>query len=394
MQKFKSVEELVNQLRPDKPIYCIRKNSILSASNYFQKNFPGKILFAVKTNPHPEIIKTLVKSGIDQFDVASIEEIKAVKKFSQTAKCSFMHTVKSRESIAEAYFKYGIKTFALDTKDELIKIIESTSNAKDLELFVRVSVSNEHAEIDLSKKFGALNSEAAGLLRLVRQYSKKIGLSFHVGSQCMHPISYAKGITEIGNIIKKTKIVPEYINVGGGFPTIYPDLIPQSLDNYFEEIKKSLDNLKLNNLPKIICEPGRALVAESGSTIVRVNLKKKQKLYINDGTYGTLFDAGTPNIVFPSKMIKDNSNKIISKKLTAYDFFGPTCDSMDYMKGPFLLPNNIKENDYIELGQLGSYGLTFRTQFNGFYSDEIYEVEDNPIMSLYGKDNNKATLVA
>ena len=394
MQKFKSVEELVNQLKPDKPVYCIRKNSILSASKFFQKKFPGKILYAVKTNPHPEVIKTLIKSGIDQFDVASIEEIKAVKKFSQTAKCSYMHTVKSRESISEAYFKYGVKTFALDTKDELIKIIESTSNAKDLELFVRVAVSNEHAEIDLSKKFGALNSEASGLLRLVKQHSKKIGLSFHVGSQCMHPISYAKGITEIGNIIKKTKIVPNYINVGGGFPTIYPDLIPQSLDNYFDEIKKSLENLKIENLPEIICEPGRALVAESGSTIVRVNLRKKQKLYINDGTYGTLFDAGTPNIVFPSKMIKDSSNKIISKKLTAFDFYGPTCDSMDYMKGPFLLPNNIKENDYIELGQLGSYGLTFRTQFNGFYSDEIYEVEDKPIMSLYDKDVNKATLVA
>ena len=394
MQKFKSVENLVNQLRPDKPVYCIRKNSILSASKYFQNKFPGKILFAVKTNPHPEVIKTLIKSGITQFDVASIEEIKSVRKFNQTAKCSYMHTVKSRESISEAYFKYGVKTFALDTKDELIKIIESTSGAKDLELFIRVSVSNEHAEIDLSKKFGALNSEAAGLLRLAKQHSKKIGLSFHVGSQCMHPISYAKGITEIGNIIKRTKIVPNYINVGGGFPTIYPDLIPQSLDNYFDEIKKSLENLKINNLPKIICEPGRALVAESGSTIVRVNLRKKQKLYINDGTYGTLFDAGTPNIVFPSKMIKDSSNKIISKKLTAFDFYGPTCDSMDYMKGPFLLPNNIKENDYIELGQLGSYGLTFRTQFNGFYSDEIYEVEDNPIMSLYDKDTNKATLVA
>ncbi len=394
MQKFKSVEELINQLKPDKPVYCIRKNSILSASKFFQKNFPGKILFAVKTNPHPEVIKTLIKSGINQFDVASIEEVKAVRKFSQTAKCSYMHTVKSRESISEAYFKYGIKTFALDTKDELIKIIESTSNAKDLELFVRVAVSNEHAEIDLSKKFGALNSEAAGLLRLVKQHSKKIGLSFHVGSQCMHPISYAKGITEIGNIIKKTKIIPNYINVGGGFPTIYPDLVPQSLDDYFEEIRKSLENLKIETLPEIICEPGRALVAESGSTIVRVNLRKKQKLYINDGTYGTLFDAGTPNIVFPSKMIKDSSNKIISKKLTAFDFYGPTCDSMDYMKGPFLLPNNIKENDYIELGQLGSYGLTFRTQFNGFYSDEIYEVEDKPIMSLYSKDLNKATLVA
>ena len=394
MQKFKSVEELVNQLKPEKPVYCIRKKSILSASKFFQKNFPGKILYAVKTNPHPEIIKTLIKSGINQFDVASIEEIKAIRKFSQSAKCSFMHTVKSRESITEAYFKYGVKTFALDTKDELVKIIESTSNAKDLELFVRVSVSNEHAEIDLSKKFGALNSEATGLLRLVKQHSSKIGLSFHVGSQCMHPISYTKGINEIGNIIKKTKIIPDYINVGGGFPTIYPDLIPQSLNNYIDEIKKGLKNLKIENLPEIICEPGRALVAESGSTIVRVNLKKKQKLYINDGTYGTLFDAGTPNIVFPSKMIKDSSNKIISKKLTAFDFYGPTCDSMDYMKGPFLLPNNIKENDYIELGQLGAYGLTFRTQFNGFFSDEIYEVEDNPIMSLYDKGTNKATLVA
>ena len=93
-------------------------------------------------------------------------------------------------------------------------------------------------------------------------------------------------------------------------------------------------------------------------------------------------------------MIKDNSNKIISKKLTAFDFYGPTCDSMDYMKGPFLLPNNIKENDYIEVRQLGSYGITFRTQFNGFYSDKIYEVEDNAIMSLYNKDSNKNTLVA
>ncbi len=394
MQKFKSVEELINQLKPEKPIYCIRKNSVTTASNFFQKNFPGDILYAVKTNPHPLIIQSLIDSGINQFDVASIEEIKQIRKFSKSAKCYYMHTVKSPESINQSYFKYGIKSYSLDTKEELIKIIKNTDNAKDLELFVRVAVSNEHAEIDLSKKFGALNSEALGLLRLAKQYAKKVGLSFHVGSQCMHPISYAKGITEIGNIIKKTKIIPDYINVGGGFPTIYPDLVPKGLMEYFTEIKKSLKNLKLEKIPKIVCEPGRALVAESGSTIVRVNLRKKQKLHINDGTYGTLFDAGTPNIIYPSKMIKDTSNKIISKKLTAFSFFGPTCDSMDYMKGPFVLPNNIKENDYVELGQLGAYGLTFRTRFNGFYSDEIYEVDDNPIMSLYSKDINKATLVA
>ena len=392
MQKFKTVDELINQLKPEKPIYCIRKKSIQSASTYFRNKFPGKVLYAVKTNSHAEVLKTIVESGIENFDVASIQEIKDIRAIAPNAKCSYMHTVKSRESIKEAYFNYNIKAFSLDTKDELIKIIETTNQAKDLELFVRVAVSNEHAEIDLSKKFGALTSEALGLLRLTKQYSKKVGLSFHVGSQCMHPISYAKGIADIGNIIRKTKIIPDYINIGGGFPAVYPDLVPQSLDSYFEEIKKGLLNLKLEKLPEILCEPGRALVAESGSTIVRVNLRKKQKLYINDGTYGTLFDAGTPNIVYPSRLIK--SGKTISKKLTAFDFYGPTCDSMDYMRGPFLLPNNIKENDYIELGQLGAYGLTFRTQFNGFYSNEIYEVEDEPIMTLYGKESNKGILVA
>ena len=392
MQKFKAVDELVNQLKPTEPVYCIRRNSIRLASKFFQNKFPGKILYAVKTNPHPVVLQTLLDSGIKHYDVASIKEIETIKNLNPEVECSYMHTVKSREDIKEAYFKYNIKTFALDTKDELIKIIESTNHAKDLKLFVRVSVSNEHAEIDLSKKFGAITSEAAGLLRLGKQYADKLGLSFHVGSQCMHPISYAKGISEIGNIIKRTKIVPDIINVGGGFPTIYPDLVPQPMQSYFDEIKKGLKNLKLQKLPEIICEPGRSLVAESGSTIVRVNLRKKQKLYINDGTYGTLFDAGTPNIVYPSRVIKNG--RVISKKLTSFDFYGPTCDSMDYMKGPFILPNNIKENDYIELGQLGAYGLTFRTQFNGFYSDQIFEVEDDPIMTMYNKETMKEFLVA
>ena len=392
MQKFKRVDELINQLRPDGPVYCIRKHSIHIASKFFQNKFPGKVLYAVKTNPHPEVLKTITQSGINNFDVASIEEIKTIKKINPKSNCFYMHTVKSRDSIKKAYYNFGIKKFSLDTKDELIKIIESTNHAKDLELFVRVSVSNEHAEIDLSKKFGAINSEATGLLRLTKQYSKKIGLSFHVGSQCMHPISYTKGISEIGNIIKKTKIIPDYINIGGGFPTIYPDLIPQSLENYFEEIKKSLASLKLQKKPEIICEPGRAIVAESGSTIVKVLLRKKQKLFINDGTYGTLFDAGVPNIVYPSKLIKNG--RVISKKMTSFDFYGPTCDSMDYMKGPFVLPNNVKEGDYIELGQLGAYGLTFRTKFNGFFSDEIYEIEDEPIMTMFDKKARKEFLVA
>ena len=393
MGKFKSVNELVNLLKPDYPVYCIRPNEIKKSVSFFKENFPGRILYAVKTNPNEKIIKQIIANGINEFDVASLNEIKLINKIFPDAKLHFMHTIKSKESIASAYNDYNVKSFSLDSKDELRKILDSSNQAKDLELFVRIAISNEHAEIDLSRKFGALPSEALGLVRLCKQHAKKLGISFHVGSQCMHKISYSKGIKEIGNIIKKTKIIPDTINVGGGFPSIYPDLNPESLSNYMMEIKKELNNLKLDKLPEIICEPGRAIVAESGSTIVKVILRKKNNLYINDGTYGSLFDAGAPNFVLPSKMITEG--RVQSKKLTAFSFFGPTCDGLDYMKGPFLLPNNIKEGDYIELGQLGAYSLTFRTNFNGFYSNEIHELSDKPIMSMYDDlDKKVGSLVA
>ena len=392
MQKFNSVDELVNNIRPVDPIYCIRPNSIKAACSWFKNNIPGNILYAVKTNPNEKVVKHIGESGIDRFDVASIYEIKLINKIFPKARIYYMNTVKSREHIREAYFNYKIRDFVLDTKEELQKIIECTNNAKDLTLYVRVSISNEHAEIDLSQKFGAQPSEALGLLRLAKAHARKVGLSFHVGSQCMHPVSYAKGIREVGNIIKKTKIVPDFINVGGGFPSIYPDLQPQSLENYLNEIKKAFELLKLENKPELLCEPGRALVAESGSSIVRVVLRKKQKLYINDGTYGSLFDAGVLNFVLPTRMIPNG--RMTSKKLTSFSLYGPTCDSADFMKGPFVLPNNIKEGDYIEIGQLGAYALTFRTQFNGFYSDQIFEVQDKPIMSMYEKDSSSRYLVA
>ena len=392
MQKFNSVNELVNSIRPVEPIYCIRPDSIKTACDWFKNNFPGKILYAVKTNPNEKVIKSIAESGIDRFDVASINEIKLIKKIVPKARAYYMNTVKSREHIKEAYYNYNIRDFSLDTKEELQKIIEATNSAKDLTLYIRISISNEHAEIDLSQKFGALPGEALGLLRLAKAHAKKVGLSFHVGSQCMHPISYAKGIREVGNIIKKTKIIPDIINVGGGFPSIYPDLNPQPLDNYINEIKKAFDNLKLENKPQLLCEPGRALVAESGSSIVKVVLRKKQKIYINDGTYGSLFDAGVLNFVLPTRMI--SNGRITSKKLTSFSLYGPTCDSADFMKGPFVLPNNIKEGDYIEVGQLGADALTFRTKFNGFYSNKIFEVHDKPIMSMYEKDSTSSYLVA
>ena len=393
MRKFNTVNELVNSLKPDYPVYCIRTEEIKKSVKFFKENFPGKILYAVKTNPHEKVIKHIIANGIKDFDVASLNEIKLIKKINSEVNLHFMHTVKSKESISSAYFDYNVRSFSLDNKDELRKILSATNQAKDLKLFVRIAISNEHAEIDLSRKFGAHPSEALGLVRLCKEHSKKLGISFHVGSQCMHKISFSKGLKEVENIIRKTKIIPDTINIGGGFPAIYPDLKPEPLINYMEEIKKGIRNLKLNKMPEIICEPGRAIVAESGSTIVKVILRKKQNLYLNDGTYGSLFDAGVPNFILPTKMITDG--RVQSKKLTSFSLFGPTCDSLDYMKGPFLLPNNIKEGDYIEVGQLGAYGLTFRTNFNGFYSNEIFEVKDKPIMSLYEESNEKVdSLVA
>jgi ornithine decarboxylase len=392
MRKFKDVNELVNVLKPNNPVYCIRPDSIKTSTQFFKNNFPGKVLYAVKTNPNKEVLKHIIANGIENFDAASINEIQLIRNLKPDAHIYFMHTVKSRNDISKAYYDLGIKDFAIDTKDELIKILEATNHAKDLTLYIRIAISNEHAEIDLSRKFGAHTSEALGLVRLCKEHAKKIGISFHVGSQCMQKISFTKAIREVGNIIKKTKIIPDIINVGGGFPSVYPDLNPEPIENYLEEIKKSIANLNLPSAPELICEPGRAIVAESGSTIVKINLRKKQKLYINDGTYGSLFDAGVPNFILPSKMI--SNGRIQSKKLTPFNFYGPTCDSMDFMKGPFLLPNNIKEGDYIELGQLGAYGLTFRTKFNGFYSDEIFELADQPIVSLYAASGKDKYLVA
>ena len=122
MRKFKDVRELVNKLKPDFPVYCIRPESIQKSVNFFKKEFPGKILYAVKTNPNERILKLISHAGIDHFDVASINEIKLVKKINQKAKLYFMHTVKSRENISEAYFNLGVRDFALDSKDELLKI--------------------------------------------------------------------------------------------------------------------------------------------------------------------------------------------------------------------------------------------------------------------------------
>jgi ornithine decarboxylase len=390
-----TVEKEVFSTKPALPVYFIRPASIKRAANFFLDSFShpkydSDVLYSVKSNPDAVVLKHLFDSGIKHFDVASIAEIELINGlFGKDAKMYFMHPVKSREAIHRAYFEFGIRDFVLDSPDELKKITDVTKNARDLGLHMRLSVSNSNAAINLSSKFGILPSKSVALARKTRSVAARFGICFHVGSQCMDPIEYRNAITTASNIVKKAKITLDVLDVGGGFPSIYPGMTPPNLSSYFDEIFDAISQIGLDTNCRLWCEPGRALVAEAGSLLVRVEGKKNAMLYLNDGTYGGLFDAGFPNFIYPARAIRVKGRTPLSDKLTSFGFYGPTCDSLDVMKGPFHLPENIAEGDYIEIGQLGAYSRSIRTSFNGFDKNSQIEVSDQPLVSIYNESEDQ-----
>lgn len=379
-ERFRTVEQMVRETKPEIPVHCLRPHTIGSMARRFKKMFLGDTMFAVKTNPDPLVLSYLAQAGIEHYDVASLAEIQLVATHAPGAKQYFMHPVKSREAIRVAYFDYGIRDFSLDSHDELKKILEVTENAGDLNLYVRLAVSNAEAYYRLAGKFGVSLEEAPALLTATREAAQKLGVCFHVGSQCMNPDAYGHAIHKVAELLRQTGVRINMLDVGGGFPSIYPGIMPQPLSHYMKAIKKALTQAKdqFENC-QLLAEPGRALVAEGGSLVVRVELRKGNALYLNDGTYGSLFDAGMPGFVYPVKAIRPGGK--LSAELEEFCFFGPTCDSVDAMKGPFHLPMDIKEGDWIEIGQLGSYGATLRTNFNGFGETRTLEVGDKPLLS-------------
>ncbi len=381
LSKFVSAQDLVERMKPSEPVHCIRPHAIKTAAKWFLSTFPGQVMFAVKTNPEPHVLKTLARAGIKHFDVASLAEIALVARECPKASMYYMHPVKSRESILHAYHKFGIRSFSLDSLDELTKIEEMTHHAADLNLFVRITIPNEHAAYSLQGKFGVHGAEAVELLRASRAVGRKLGVCFHVGSQCMDPAGYTLALQKVRALIDEAGVAIDSLDVGGGFPSIYPDLAPPAMQSYMDAIKQGIE---VNGFAKaeLFCEPGRALVAENGSMVVKVELRKGDALYLNDGVYGSLFDAGYPGFVYPVRAIRPLES--FTGELMPYRFFGPTCDSLDAMKGPFMLPADIKEGDWIEIGGLGAYGQTMRTKFNGFGSEKQAELSDNPMLSMYG----------
>ncbi|MBU6140392.1 MAG: type III PLP-dependent enzyme [Proteobacteria bacterium] len=384
-----TVKKEVFSTKPSIPVYFIRPDSIKRAAHFFLKNFQSSknksdVLYSVKSNPDVAVLRYLFDSGIRHFDVASMAEINLIKGlFGDEAKMYFMHPVKSRESIFEAYYNQGIRDFSLDSFDELKKILEVTGNARDLGLHVRLAIPNSHSAIDLSRKFGILPSKAVALVRKVRAAAKNFGICFHVGSQCMDPSQYRTALMITKDVIEKAKVKLDVLDIGGGFPSSYPGMTPPNLQSYFDEIFDSISQLKLDSDCRIWCEPGRALVAEAGSLLVRVEGRKNNMLFLNDGTYGGLFDAGVPNFIYPTKCFRIRGKAALSNNTASFGFYGPTCDSLDVMKGPFQLPENISEGDYIEIGQLGAYSRSIRTEFNGFDKNLQIEVSDEPLVSMY-----------
>ena len=379
--------DLVRERSPERPVAFARPGVVAVAARWFQDNFQGDVFYAVKANPSPWVIETLVKSGVNSFDVASIREIELVAQFAPGARMAFMHPVKSRKAIADAYHRHGVKTFALDTHEELAKILEATDGAEDLTLIVRLAVVAEGASYSLAGKFGVDLHEAPALLLAARRATQgKMGVSFHVGSQCMRPTAYQAAMAQAQRAIVRAGVMVDIIDVGGGFPSVYPGMIPPDMSDYVDSIQRGFAEMSVHEETELWAEPGRALVAEASSVLTKVELKKGDALYLNDGSYGTLFDAAHMKWPFPVKLYRGEGDEAheVEGPLKPFRFYGPTCDSIDHMPGPFWLPEDIREGDYIEIGMLGAYGVAMTTNFNGFGDAEIVEVKDAPMASMFG----------
>ncbi len=380
MHNYHSALGLATALRPVQPVTLLRPHAAKRAARFFAEKFPGKSLYAVKANPSPALISLLWESGITHFDVASLAEVRLVRETAPDATLCFMHPVKAEEAIAEAYFTHGVRTFSLDTMEELEKIARATKYASDLTLCVRIRVSSEHSKLSLAAKFGAEPGEMKQLLIATRQLADALGICFHVGSQAMTPSAYTQAMERVRAAIVESGVTVDVVDVGGGFPSVYPGMEPPPLEAYFAAIHRAFEDLPVSYSSELWCEPGRALCAEYSSLIVRVEKRRGEELYINDGAYGALFDAAHVGWRFPVELLRTQPS---DTRDMAFSFYGPTCDDMDHMAGPFMLPADIQAGDYIEIGMLGAYGCAMRTGFNGFGNGESHVVTDEPMASLY-----------
>lgn len=375
--QFPDVRSMVAALRPSYPVYCMRPDVLRQAASRLLDLFPGRVLYAVKCNPHPRVLKALYDAGIRHFDTASLPEIALVRESFPDAGAYFMHPVKARAVIHTADRVYGIDTFVVDHAEELAKVLDETGGGEGLTIVVRIKTPPvEGAFYHLAAKFGADQDEAAALLKEARSRGCQVGLAFHVGSQCLVPGAYRQALGIVGEVLEKAKTPIQALDVGGGFPAQYIGTNMPPLEDYIAEIEAGVAALKLRRDCVLMCEPGRALVADGVSLVVQVQLRKGDQLYINDGIYGSLSEMVTAGLKLPSRLVRLKGQP--SENMRAFILNGPTCDSLDVLPSTFDLPEDVREGDWIEIDRVGAYSNALASRFNGFYPETLVVVRDTP----------------
>ena len=369
-QWYPTSAAMVAALAPDHPVFCLRAPVLAEAARRFLAAFPGRVLYAVKCNPHPSVLDSLYGAGIRDFDTASLEEIEAVRGRFGDSRAYFHHPVKSRRAIRRAYHDLGVRHFTVDHAAELDKVL-TECGGHDLNIQVRFATPPGYAAFDLSAKFGVKPDRAATLLQAVAEAGAAPGLSFHVGSQCVKLEAYRVALDLAGEIIAAARVPIRSLNVGGGFPVGYSQDVPP-LANFMAEITSGVAALGLADDCVLMCEPGRALVADGVSVVVQVQHREDGVVFINDGIFGNLSEMVHGKANLPVRLVRPAGRAADAHQ--DFTVYGPTCDSNDVLPFKWALPADVAEGDWIEVDQAGAYSNALASRFNGFYSDHFVTI--------------------
>ncbi len=377
-QVFADAAMVAAQLNPEMPVLCFSPSRLAESVRAFLDGFPGRTTYAVKSNASAEVLTTIAHAGIETFDVASCDEMAAVRAVKPQARFHYHNPVKSRAEIDAAYSAYGCRRFAADYAGEIAKVRQSLPEARDVEIAVRFRLPTIGASAhDFSTKFGATPGEAVDLLKQARALGFAVTLTFHPGSQCTNPTAWRRHITAAAGIAAAAGVELSSLNVGGGFPAVYAKTMPVPRRAIFETIARAAaEAFPAESVPALECEPGRGIVAPSQSVLTRVKLVKPERgeLFINDGIYGTLLEVSqTPEVLPPHRAIRPLGT--FEPDTTGWIVYGPTCDPLDVLPVKLQLPGDIREGDYIEFGNIGAYGTATCTSFNGYGKFERARVE-------------------
>ncbi len=348
-----------------------------------QNSFPyADIYYAVKANPAPQVVSLLADLG-SNFDIASRWELDSVMALGvETERLSYGNTIKKAKDVAY-FFERGVRMFATDSKEDLKNIAKFAPGSK---VYVRILVENSiTADWPLSRKFGCHPDMAYDLLVQARDYGlTPYGISFHVGSQ-------QRDIGQWNDAIAKTKylmtsleeeenIKLSMINMGGGFPASYIDPT-NDLSEYASEITRYLRDDFGEDIPRIILEPGRSLVGDSGiltSEVILISRKNNTALnrwvYLDTGKFNGLIETLGEAIKYPVVTLKDSPDAKTGEVILA----GPTCDSMDimYEDCKYRLPLDLKVGDKLYWLTTGAYTSSYASvNFNSFPPIKTYFME-------------------